>query len=135
MGFGVALAMSSLLALSLAAFLISNTIAISVTQRRHEIGILRALGALRRDVRGLFLVESGLMGAIGSALGVLLGLQFARLLLVGMTRAVSVLYLRVQGRGRPARLERPPPRIDVWSGHLAHRSGPAGPSRVGDDAH
>ena len=54
---------------------------IAVTQRRAEIGILRALGATRRQIRTLFLGESVVAGLVGSAVGVLAGIAIAR----GMT--------------------------------------------------
>ena len=45
-------------------FIIYNTFAIAVTQRRSEIGILRALGATRSQIRTLFLVESVIAGTV-----------------------------------------------------------------------
>src|SRR5207248_11622216 len=48
---------SSLFALFIGMFIIYNAFAIAVTQRRSEIGILRALGATRRQIRWLFLGE------------------------------------------------------------------------------
>src|SRR4029077_16166572 len=50
--------LSSLLALFIGMFIIYNAFSIAVTQRRSEIGILRALGATRRQIRWLFLGES-----------------------------------------------------------------------------
>ena len=47
-------------------FIIYNSFAIAVTQRRSEIGILRALGATRRQIRWLFLGESAVTGLVGS---------------------------------------------------------------------
>ena len=47
-------------------FIIYNSFAIAVTQRRSEIGILRALGATRGQIRTLFLAESAIAGLIGS---------------------------------------------------------------------
>ena len=47
-------------------FIIYNSFAIAVTQRRSEIGILRALGATRGQIRWLFLGESAVTGLIGS---------------------------------------------------------------------
>jgi putative ABC transport system permease protein len=44
-----------------------------VTQRRGEIGLLRALGATRATIAGLFVSEGVLIGALGSAIGLLLG--------------------------------------------------------------
>jgi hypothetical protein len=53
---------SSLFALFIGMFIIYNSFAIAVTQRRSEIGILRALGATRRQIRWLFLGESAVTG-------------------------------------------------------------------------
>ena len=53
-------------ALFIGMFIIYNSFAIAVTQRRSEIGILRALGATRAQIRTLFLAESAVAGLIGS---------------------------------------------------------------------
>jgi putative ABC transport system permease protein len=76
--YGVVSNVSSLFALFIGMFLIYNTFEIAVTQRRGEIGILRALGATQQQVRTLFLWESAAAGLIGSAVGVVLGLGLAR---------------------------------------------------------
>ncbi len=54
-------------------FIIYNSFSIAVTQRRSEIGILRALGATRRQIQSLFLIESAVGGMIGSSIGLALG--------------------------------------------------------------
>ena len=69
---------SSLFALVIGMFIIYNSFAIAVTQRRSEIGILRALGATRRQIRWLFLGESAVTGLLGSIGGLLAGLVIAR---------------------------------------------------------
>ncbi len=69
---------SSLFALFIGMFIIYNAFAIAVTERRSEIGILRALGATRGQVRWLFLAESAVAGLIGSAIGVAVGALMAR---------------------------------------------------------
>jgi putative ABC transport system permease protein len=69
---------TSLFALFIGMFIIYNTFAIAVTQRRNEIGILRALGATQGQIRTLFLVESAMAGAIASAAGVIAGILLAR---------------------------------------------------------
>ncbi len=69
---------TSLFALFIGMFIIYNTFAIAVTQRRSEIGILRALGATRRQIRTLFLVESAVAGLFGSIVGILCGMVIAR---------------------------------------------------------
>jgi len=71
---------SSMFALFIGMFIIYNSFAIAVTQRRAEIGILRALGATGGQIRTLFLGESAVAGLIGSAAGAALGLVFARTL-------------------------------------------------------
>jgi putative ABC transport system permease protein len=59
---------------------IMNIMFVSVTERTHEIGIRRALGARRRDIIRQFLTESILLSAFGGLFGVLLGIALALLL-------------------------------------------------------
>jgi lipoprotein-releasing system permease protein len=51
---------------------ISSVLVVSVVQKQREIGILRAMGAGRRQIMWVFLLQGALMGALGSALGALL---------------------------------------------------------------
>ncbi len=51
---------------------IASVLVVSVVQKRREIGILRAMGATRGQVLRLFLVQGAVVGALGSALGLLL---------------------------------------------------------------
>ncbi len=53
---------------------IANIMLVSVTERTREIGIMKAVGAQNRDVLGLFLAESVILGAVGAILGTALGL-------------------------------------------------------------
>ncbi|MFP8952086.1 ABC transporter permease [Natrialbaceae archaeon A-arb3/5] len=53
---------------------IANIMIVSVTERTREIGIMKAVGARRRDVMQLFLVESVILGIIGAVVGVAVGL-------------------------------------------------------------
>src|SRR5262249_30175672 len=57
--------------------IIYNSFSIAVTQRRSEIGILRALGATQSQVRRLFLLESLVAGIAGTALGIVAGLAMS----------------------------------------------------------
>ena len=57
----------------LAGFSTSNTMLMVVFERRREIGILKALGMREDEIRRLFLLEGGIMGGVGSLLGVLTG--------------------------------------------------------------
>jgi putative ABC transport system permease protein len=68
-----AMASVAVLALIVAAIGITNTMVMSVLERAHEIGIMKALGARDRDVRRIFLVEGMLIGFLGSGLGLVLG--------------------------------------------------------------
>lgn len=51
---------------------IASVLVVSVVQKRKEIGILRAMGATQGQVLRVFLLQGAIVGAIGSALGVLL---------------------------------------------------------------
>jgi macrolide transport system ATP-binding/permease protein len=53
---------------------VMNTMYTAVLERTREIGVMKAVGARRRQILGLFLIESGLMGLVGGALGTLLGI-------------------------------------------------------------
>lgn len=56
---------------------IANTFTILVAQRRRQIGLLRAVGASPGQVRGRLVVESFLLGLVGSLLGIALGFAVA----------------------------------------------------------
>jgi putative ABC transport system permease protein len=91
----------SYISLVVGSFLIYNTVAVSVTRRRPDIGIVRALGATRAAVLWAFLLESALLGVAGSVLGLMLGRLFASgaVRLIGST--VEMLYVS----SRPAPIE------------------------------
>ncbi len=86
----------SYIALVVGAFLIYNTISISVVRRRNEIGVLRALGATRTAVLSGFLAESLLFALSGSLLGLGLGrfMALGAVRLIGNT--VQALYVSSQ---------------------------------------
>lgn len=60
------------ISLLVSAIMIIVVLYISVTERTKEIGILRALGARRKDIRHLFFSEASLLGLFSGAIGVLL---------------------------------------------------------------
>jgi putative ABC transport system permease protein len=62
----------ALIALFVAAVGITNTLVTSVIERTKEIGILRAVGATRRQIMSLFLLEGALIGALGALMGLAL---------------------------------------------------------------
>jgi len=61
------------ISLSVAGILIMNVMLIAVSQRRQEIGLLKAVGATSRQVRTLFLIEALLLALLGALLGLALG--------------------------------------------------------------
>jgi putative ABC transport system permease protein len=62
-----------------------NTLAIGVIERTREIGMLRAIGATRRQVRRLVVAESLLLAAIGTAFGLLAGLYLGYVMVLGLS--------------------------------------------------
>lgn len=58
---------------------IAAVLAVSVTQRTREIGILRAMGTTRTQMLLVFLLQGGLLGLVGAVLGSLLGYGLAQL--------------------------------------------------------
>lgn len=65
------------IALFVGAFVIQNTFRITVAQRTRELALLRALGADRRQVTVVVLLEATLIGLVASALGVVAGIGLA----------------------------------------------------------
>ena len=94
-GFEMNMTAMSLVSLLVGMFLIYNTVSASVVRRHHEIGILRSLGVTRNEVRALFLGEAIVLGAIGSALGLIGGLLLARVLVGTVAQTISSLYVFV----------------------------------------
>ncbi|HYZ80686.1 MAG TPA: FtsX-like permease family protein [Solirubrobacteraceae bacterium] len=65
-------------ALFVGSFVIANSLSITIAQRTREFATLRTLGASRRQVRRSILVESLVIGAIASVVGLLVGLLLAQ---------------------------------------------------------
>jgi putative ABC transport system permease protein len=63
----------AIVALVVAAVGITNTMIMSVLERTHEIGVMKALGARDRHILLMFVVEGAVIGAVGSGLGLVLG--------------------------------------------------------------
>jgi putative ABC transport system permease protein len=90
--YSISMNITSMFALFIGMFIIYNAFAIAVTQRRSEIGILRALGASRGQIVALFLGESVLAGAIGSLLGLLFGIGLSRAMAGTISGLISGIY-------------------------------------------
>ncbi len=69
----IVLALFGLVALIVSAIGMFNTMTITLLERTNEIGIMRAIGITRFDIKVLFLVESMLMGFLGGVGGVMIG--------------------------------------------------------------
>ncbi|PIY91579.1 hypothetical protein COY71_02380 [Candidatus Micrarchaeota archaeon CG_4_10_14_0_8_um_filter_60_7] len=58
---------------------IMNTMYTSVMERTREIGIMKAIGARNGDILAIFLIESGMLGAVGGIVGILAGMGLGKL--------------------------------------------------------
>ena len=70
---------------------IMNTMYTSVLERTHDIGIMKAIGARNSDILSIFLLESGLLGLAGGAIGVLLGVGLSKLVEYFGSQSVGML--------------------------------------------
>jgi putative ABC transport system permease protein len=77
------------IAMFVGAFVIFNTLAITVAQRTRELALLRALGATRDQVLGSVILEAGVIGILSSVAGVLAG-PAVTLLIRAVLKAVGV---------------------------------------------
>lgn len=86
--------------------MIAVVMSMAVLERTREIGVLRVVGARRRDVFALFLVEAGLLGLAGGAVGDAVGWAVGRIggaalhqpQLVSVSPWLAVLGLGLGGR-------------------------------------
>lgn len=83
----------AMIALVVAAIGMFNTLTIALLERTREIGIMKAIGLSKTDIRGLFLSEAIMIGFLGGMAGVGTGLAISRLL----TRLVNDLAVRYGG--------------------------------------
>jgi len=90
---------------------IMNIMLASVTERTREIGIRRAIGATRRHILWQFLVETGVLSAIGGLVGVGLGVGGSLLIGWGVGRLPSLPY--IGGLFPPA--ANLPTHVTLWS--------------------
>ena len=94
----------SMLALLVGIFLIYNTVVFSVVQRRSILGSLRALGVTRSEIFSIIWVEAGLLGIIGTVLGLGLGYLLGRGAVQMVTTSINDLFFVVTVR----RIDFPP---------------------------
>ena len=67
---------------------IMNIMLASVTERTHEIGIRKSLGARRRDISMQFVIESGVIAGMGGVIGIVLALILSKIVDVFFTASV-----------------------------------------------
>jgi putative ABC transport system permease protein len=82
----------SLVAILVGIFLLYNTVFISVVKRRTEIGILRGLGADKKTIVMLFIIQGMVVGFIGSVIGISLGQLAAYFSVIAVEKTISTMY-------------------------------------------
>ncbi|HEX6307052.1 MAG TPA: FtsX-like permease family protein [Longimicrobiales bacterium] len=85
----------ALVALVFGLFLIYNSVAFSVVQRRPLLGLLRAQGVTARELFSLILLEAALLGAVATLLGIGGGLALGTQLVRLVARTINDLYFAV----------------------------------------
>ena len=75
----------ALISMFVAFMAIMNTLTMNVMERTQEIGMLRSIGMVRRQVVLMVLAEAGVVGLMGGAIGLLFGIILGRIFLLSMT--------------------------------------------------
>ena len=83
------------IALVVASIGIMNTMLMSVMERTHEIGVMKAIGAKSSDVLSLFLLESSMVSLAGGVVGCTLGVIVARVISLGASTALGIEFSAV----------------------------------------
>lgn len=78
--FRLLLAILGMVALSVAALGMFNTLTVSLLERTREVGLMKAMGMKSDEVKSLFLTESMIMGLYGGILGLVLGIVVGKIL-------------------------------------------------------
>ncbi len=91
--FSLNLTALAFIALFVSMFIIYNTMLTNALRRRRELGIMRAVGATRGNITLLFLSEAALLGILGSAIGIPLGVVLAQAAVKEVTQTVTALYI------------------------------------------
>ncbi len=91
-GIQIGFTMCSIGAMVVGLFLVYNSLAVTVAERRHDIGILRSVGATRGQIVFVFLASAAVLGLLGGAFGVPLGTGMARFALYLVQDDVNGLF-------------------------------------------
>src|SRR3989338_1136008 len=87
----ITLGVFGLVALVVSAIGMFNTMTIALLERTREIGIIKAIGARRKDVANLFLIESGMLGILGGLGGIAFGYVMGYVFNLGLNILASFL--------------------------------------------
>jgi putative ABC transport system permease protein len=90
--FRLNLTVLSLIALLVGLYLIFQTLDGAVVRRRGEIAVLRSLGVTEKVIHRVWLAEAAVLGALGGAIGLLLGWAAAQGAVRGVAQTVNALY-------------------------------------------
>jgi putative ABC transport system permease protein len=83
------------IALVVASIGIMNTMLMSVMERTHEIGVMKAIGAKSSDVLSLFLLESGMVSLLGGLVGCGSGVIVAKIISLAASTALGIEMIAV----------------------------------------
>ena len=85
----------TLISLVVGGIVIMNIMLVSVTERTHEIGVRKSVGARQSDIRRQFLIEAVILAGLGGMIGVALGASLTMLLaqVAGLTLTITIQYV------------------------------------------
>lgn len=113
-GIQVGFLVCSLGAMVVGLFLVYNALAVTVAERRPDIGILRSIGATRGQIIRLFAVAALVLGIIGAGLGLPLGVMLARITLEQFRHELQSMFLNPDVD--PGRLTRATAALAMFAG-------------------
>ena len=78
---------------------IMNTMYTVVLERTKEIGILKAVGASPKKILWLFVIESGILGLLGGAIGIIIGISISKFVEVVATQIFGSVLIQAEISG------------------------------------
>jgi putative ABC transport system permease protein len=80
------------ISLLVAAVSIFNVMLMSVTERIHEIGILRSIGTQKNEILRMFIYEAAILGFVGAAIGAIFSLGIGYLVVLAMVGSTRYFF-------------------------------------------